>query len=100
VEYVARRVRAWIETLRNQLRQEFDVVARRVRAWIETLSAHSSRSFSASPAVCGRGLKQKLVLDALTGIVVARRVRAWIETVCEAICSADCTRRPPCAGVD
>ena len=58
---VARRVRAWIETVMAADRSLAPVpVARRVRAWIETISR--SR-------------------DVQSGAQVARRVRAWIETL-------------------
>ena len=55
---VARRVRAWIETLMLLFLLAQSLVARRVRAWIET---------------------QKIRVKGLKNIV-ARRVRAWIET--------------------
>ncbi len=55
---VARRVRAWIETLWSTLYYFIKQVARRVRAWIETLNGE-------------RVIKKT---------EVARRVRAWIET--------------------
>ena len=58
VKFVARRVRAWIETFRRNVVKFFLPVARRVRAWIET-SKFALFTFSK---------------------FVARRVRAWIET--------------------
>ena len=76
---VARRVRAWIETLwmeypyLNRLK-----VARRVRAWIETLK------------IAPMSMKLR----------VARRVRAWIETynILDKLKKQE--GRTPCACVD
>jgi len=56
---VARRVRAWIETLKLINKKKNPKVARRVRAWIETIHGISNGN----------------------GATVARRVRAWIETI-------------------
>ena len=56
-------------------------VARRVRAWIETLRAWIARlTASSSPAACGRGLKPVRAWTSKSPMPVARRVRAWIET--------------------
>ncbi len=55
---VARRVRAWIETIKADDDYVFVSVARRVRAWIETCKVQSN----------------------VLWLGVARRVRAWIET--------------------
>jgi len=76
----------------------------------------------ASPAVCGRGLKQSTSIQEDNPNDVARRVRAWIETTGGnlEICDDEVARRvrawietahllaviehqkcrPPCAGVD
>ena len=54
---VARRVRAWIETLATAKKYWFSVVARRVRAWIETAAGMSKSTCLESHAVCVRGLK-------------------------------------------
>ena len=54
---VARRVRAWIETLMSVAAMIWSAVARRVRAWIETFAALEIAAAAASPAACGRGLK-------------------------------------------
>ena len=55
-------------------------VARRVRAWIETLYLTAQRSLTLSHAVCVRGLKHLAKLSFVKRACVARRVRAWIET--------------------
>ena len=51
---VARRVRAWIETLATAKKYWFSVVARRVRAWIETLTnpSHNKSYLSRTPCAC------------------------------------------------
>ena len=54
---VARRVRAWIETLVRV--RPLGRVARRVRAWIETICTAKHPRDLRSPVVCGRGLKQE-----------------------------------------
>ncbi len=75
-------------------------VARRVRAWIETVADFKADTARGSPAVCGRGLKQGKRAAGGKGADVARRVRAWIETYCCPTFSTGGNRRPPCAGVD
>jgi len=50
-------VRAWIETLSADSLELSVRVARRVRAWIETVRITDSGNQQMSPAVCGRGLK-------------------------------------------
>jgi len=75
---VARRVRAWIETLRRARNDQGRCVARRVRAWIETTLENFRIRFGS----------------------VARRVRAWIETEKAWIAIQGRAGRPPCAGVD
>ena len=55
-------------------------VARRVRAWIETSLNFLFSSWSWSHAVCVRGLKLCNVKKFTSIFQVARRVRAWIET--------------------
>jgi len=78
---VARRVRAWIETmLRNRKRRQRRV-ARRVRAWIETVNDDQTLGLWVSPAACGRGLKPDCTPGQTRWTWVARRVRAWIETI-------------------
>ena len=98
---VARRVRAWIETLTACSRRATVRVARRVRAWIET-SQHACNASAApsSPAACGRGLKQLWRSHGMRDRRVARRVRAWIETALAKLPQCHCRRRPPRAGVD
>ena len=55
---VARRVRAWIETAIGERTCTRTGVARRVRAWIETAALAQTLQPGLSPAACGRGLKQ------------------------------------------
>ena len=55
-------------------------VARRARAWIETILLFLHSHCSASPAVRGRGLKRSAHRRRSPGAGVARRTRAWIET--------------------
>jgi len=77
--WVARRVRAWIETMAAAAAAAAKRVARRVRAWIETPREPLRTPLEVeSPAVCGRGLKQ------------VKKGRA----------GRPAPRRPPCAGVD
>ena len=75
---VARRVRAWIETVRADLIITSSTVARRVRAWIETLN----------------------VYELIMNNIVARRVRAWIETKLPTVNTPTVNSRTPCACVD
>ena len=113
-------MRAWIETY-ARLRDSMNAgVARRVRAWIETVIAGSMMSGLPSPAACGRGLKQTAFDHAILAArspaacgrglklpwigttlyaEVARRVRAWIETG-SSIQNYNGLCRPPRAGVD
>ncbi len=120
--FVARRVRAWIETISVDKITELEKVARRVRAWIETYPLTGGGNLTASHAVCVRGLKHlftiTLLLDGLSHAVcvrglklesvltidlcikVARRVRAWIETINNTIIARNGYGRTPCACVD
>ena len=59
---VARRVRAWIETIYFMLPEYFCNVARRVRAWIETFKRLSGTTTFWSHAVCVRGLKHETTI--------------------------------------
>ena len=54
---VARRARAWIETPDASDRSAGRRVARRARAWIETVFAAAAPASFGSPAARGRGLK-------------------------------------------
>ena len=117
VYYVARRVRAWIETRSVQHRPnlrpspaacgrglKLDRTLRGSRPPLSPAacgrglkhadSRHRCRLI-ASPAACGRGLKQDPRRSVFWQIIVARRVRAWIETLPPARCT--CTAASPAA---
>ena len=77
---VARRVRAWIETVYElQTRKKDWSHAVCVRG-LKRLIRPKEGGFNVSHAVCVRGLKRAKIRKEMIDQIVARRVRAWIET--------------------
>jgi len=79
--WVARRVRAWIETRQRRLPFDSGIASPAVCGrGLKQRRRIDDSDVEVSPAVCGRGLKRICGVEGRNNPDVARRVRAWIET--------------------
>ena len=97
---VARRVRAWIETIRQDITYKLLTSHAVCVRGLKPLATLEAILPSMSHAVCVRGLKPLATFEAILPSIVARRVRAWIETLLKAYKLKAIFGRTPCACVD